>query len=196
MPFEGQLVGCHSRNNSLSTTACTPVGTYAIVQALLDRVDVYTRQTRFTTWLTLWPARRSAETFTRLCLCGVILKYTTITFFYSMSQSQSSGWVKQKHDNNCKTTRIVIKFCSIIFSLAGLCPTRQVNILTGLAHWPSLTDCLNSCNQQWAIQQLQVYRFIMKSLRGERLVSLSAANIPNLSSVVMAKLVTGEHCNC
>ena len=33
------LAGCHSRDNSLSVTACTSVDIFAIVYALLDRVE-------------------------------------------------------------------------------------------------------------------------------------------------------------
>ena len=101
--------GCHSSDNSLSTIACTSLDTFDIVHALLDRVD-RCAWTYFVTSFTVCPARRSAETFARLFLCGTILKYTTITsLFSSMSQSQSIGWVKQKPDNNYQITRIVSK---------------------------------------------------------------------------------------
>ena len=79
MPFERQLAGCHSRDNSLLTTACTSVDAFAIVYALLDRIDRYARPKRFATLLTFCPARISAETFIRLSLCGAILKYTITT---------------------------------------------------------------------------------------------------------------------
>ena len=79
MPFERQLAGCHSRNNSLSISACTSDDTFAIVHALLDRVDGCARSTMFATSLTLCPTRRSAETYTRWYHYEAILKNTTIT---------------------------------------------------------------------------------------------------------------------
>ena len=47
--------------------------------SLLDFVDGCARHPDKPTSFTLCPAQRSADTFTRLSLCGAILKYTTIT---------------------------------------------------------------------------------------------------------------------
>ena len=55
-------------DNSLPPTACTSVDTFAIVYALLDRVEGCARPTRFLISLTLCPAQRSADTFTQLSL--------------------------------------------------------------------------------------------------------------------------------
>ena len=41
-----QLAGYHSRDNSLSTSSCTPVDTLVIIHALLDHVDGCVRPTR------------------------------------------------------------------------------------------------------------------------------------------------------
>ena len=62
-------------HNNLSTTACTFVDAFVIVYALLDRVECCAKPTSFVTLLTLHPARRSAENFTRLSFCGAILKF-------------------------------------------------------------------------------------------------------------------------
>ena len=68
-----------TNHNSLSTTACMSADTFAIVHVFFDRLDDCARPTRLATPLTLCPARRSAETLTRLSLHGANLKYTTIT---------------------------------------------------------------------------------------------------------------------
>ena len=85
-------------HNSLSTTTCTSVDIFAIVHAVLDRVDGHSRPTRIATLLNLCPAQRSAETFTRLSLCGAILKYTTITniFLRCHSHRISGGLSKSR----------------------------------------------------------------------------------------------------
>ena len=94
-----------SRNLSRPTTVFRPLpdmhvcDSFALTHALFGRVDT---PTRFVTSLTLCPARRSAESFTQLSLCGSILKYIMITPFSSMSETQIIGWVKQKPNNNCK----------------------------------------------------------------------------------------------
>ena len=85
--------------NSLSTTAWTSFGIFAIVHALLDRVDGCARPTRFATSLTFVSRTlRSADTFIRLSLCGVILKYTKITNLYLWCHSYraSSGLNKSQ----------------------------------------------------------------------------------------------------
>ena len=69
MLLGGNIYQTVTIHNSLSTTACSAVEIFAI-------------GTRVLTSLTLCPSRRSAETFTRLSLCGAILKYTTITKFF------------------------------------------------------------------------------------------------------------------
>ena len=71
------------------------------------------RLCEFATSLTWCPARRSAETFNRLSLCGDILKYTTITNLFfddAVTEIQRIVWVKQMPDNNCRTTRIETKY--------------------------------------------------------------------------------------
>ena len=75
-------------HNSLSTAACTSVDTVAIVYVLLDRVDGCARPTRFLTPLTFC----CADMFSRLSLCGAILKYTTITnIFLQYHSHRASG---------------------------------------------------------------------------------------------------------
>ena len=91
------LAGCHSTDSLQDTfegqqsfdTACTFVDTFAIVHVFLHRVDRYARPTRFATSLTLCPARKS---FILLSLCGVILKYATITnLFLRYHYHRASG---------------------------------------------------------------------------------------------------------
>ena len=53
----------NNMHNSLSTTACTSDDIFAIVHALLDRVDDCARPPMFLISLTLYPAK-SAETLT------------------------------------------------------------------------------------------------------------------------------------
>ena len=85
--------------------------------ALLDRVDSCARPTRFVTSLTLCPARRRADSFTRLYLYWAILKYTTIpNVFLRCHSHRALGWVKQKPDNNCQTIRIMIRSFFFNFS--------------------------------------------------------------------------------
>ena len=79
--------------NSLSTTACTSVDTFAIVHELFYRVDGCAGSTKFATILTLCSSRRSSDTFPRLSLCGAILKYTTITnLFLQFHSNKASRW--------------------------------------------------------------------------------------------------------
>ena len=94
--LNGILQGVMSYN-SLSTTACTFVDTFTIVHELLNCADRCARHPiRFVTSLTLCPARRSAETPTRLSLCGAILKYTTITnFFLRCCNHRASGGLRE-----------------------------------------------------------------------------------------------------
>ena len=97
-----QAAAVHS---SLSTPACTSVDTFAIVHALLDRVDGVIRH----------PDKISDPTHfvahTKKCRNFVepFCDHNKNKPFSSMSQSQSIEWVKQNSDNNCQTTRIIIK---------------------------------------------------------------------------------------
>ena len=120
-------------HNSLSTAACTPVDTFAIVYALLDCVDDCVRHLDKVCDLTLCSTRKNAETSTRLSLCGAFHSIISLRShfeihnnnkgFSSMSQSQSIGWVKQMPDNNCQTTGIVSKSFIQFFP-----PTRYIYV--------------------------------------------------------------------
>ena len=95
MPFEA-VRRMASRKLLRFTTVFRPLlallSRPSIVHALLDRVDGCARPTRFATSLTLCHARRSAETFTRLSLCGAILKYIKIrNFFFDVTVTEN--WV-------------------------------------------------------------------------------------------------------
>ena len=89
-------------HNSLSISSWTSVDTFAIVHALLDCVDGCTRHSDKVCDLTHFASRtkkrRSAGTFTRLSLCGAILKYTTITnlFLRCHSHRESHGLNKNR----------------------------------------------------------------------------------------------------
>ena len=83
-------------HNKLSTTACTSVDTFTIVHALLDCVDGCARPTRFATSLTLYSARRSAETLNRFSLCGTSLKYTRMTDSFLWCRSDWTSCVLNK----------------------------------------------------------------------------------------------------
>ena len=75
------------RSTSLSTTACMSVDTFANGHALLDRIDGVRIPTRFAISLSLCPAQRSAETFTRLSLRSHFEIHTNNKPCSSMSQS-------------------------------------------------------------------------------------------------------------
>ena len=111
MTFEEKLEEWQSRNNSLSATVCTSVDTFAVVHALFDRVDSCARPTRFAISLTLCRNFHSIVSMRR-----PFKIHNNNKSFSSMSQSQSIVWVKQKPDDNCKTTRIVIKSIVQYFS--------------------------------------------------------------------------------
>ena len=121
MPFEGQLIaGCHSKDKSLSTTACTSVDTFAIAHALLDRVDGCVRPIKFVLTYSLCVQR--FVPFYKKCRNFHLIISLWDHFeirnnnkpFSSMSQLQSIRSVKQKSDNNYRTTRIVTK-CFVQF---------------------------------------------------------------------------------
>ena len=100
------LAGCHSRDNSLLTTACTSIDTFAIVHALLDHVDGCARPTSSATSLTLCPAQRSAETVNRLSLCRAILKYTKMTSIFLCHSHRSSGGLNKSRIITAKQSEL------------------------------------------------------------------------------------------
>ena len=108
-------------HKSSEVPTSSSVDIFAIVHALLDRVNGCARPTRFLTLLTLCPARRSVETFTRLYLWSRFEICNNNQPFPSMSQSQSIRWVEQKPDNNCQVTRIVTKRFVQFFSPLCIC---------------------------------------------------------------------------
>ena len=98
-------------HNRLSTNACTSVDTFAIVYALFDRVNGCARHHDKVCDITHFvPRTKKCRNFYLIVpLRSHFTIHNNIKPFSSMSQLQSIGWVKQKPDNNCQTTRIVIK---------------------------------------------------------------------------------------
>ena len=110
-------------HNSLSTTACASVDTFAIIHAPLNRVDGCARHPEIVCDLTHFVSLRSDFKI-----------HNNNKSFYSMSQSQSIGWVKQKLDNNYQTTRIVTKDFVTFFSVHPVLhvrPLREIYIGLG-----------------------------------------------------------------
>ena len=105
-------------HNSLSTTACTSVDIFAIVHALLYRIDGCARHTDKVCDLTHFASHvKKCRNFHSIVSLGSHFEiHNNNKLFSSMSQSQSIGWIKQKPDNNCQTTRIVIKSFVQLFS--------------------------------------------------------------------------------
>ena len=109
-------------HNSLSTTACTSVDTFAVVHALLDRVDGYTRHPDKVCDLTHFVSRmKKCRIFFHsiISLRSYLKIHNSNKPFSSKSQSQSNGRVKQKPDNNCQTSRIVTKILFNFFDPPG-----------------------------------------------------------------------------
>ena len=92
----GQLVRCHSRNNSLSTTVYTSVDIFASVNALLDSVDGCAKPTRFATSVTLCPAGRGCGNFHSVSFRSHFEIHNINTPFPLMSQPQSIGWLNNQ----------------------------------------------------------------------------------------------------
>ena len=112
-------------HNSLSTAACTSVDTFAVVHALLDRVDGYARHPDkvcdFTHFVSRTKKCRNFKSIVPLRSHFEIHKNNKP--FSLISQSQSIKWVKQKPDNNCQTTGIIVNMSFVnIFSARPVCP--------------------------------------------------------------------------
>ena len=110
-------------HNSLSITACTSVDTFAIVHAFFDRVVGCSRHPNKVCDLTHFVSRmKKCRNFHCIVSLGSHFEiHNNNEPFSSISQSQNVGWVKQKPDNNCQTTRIVTMSFVHFFGPPGKC---------------------------------------------------------------------------
>ena len=125
--FRGTACAMPFEDNSLSTAACTSVDIFAIVHELLDRVDSCARHSDKVFDLTQFASitnkcRNIHSTVSLRSHFEVPNNINNSTPYSFMLQSQSIGWVKQKTDNNCQTTRIVTKsFVQFFLAPPGNC---------------------------------------------------------------------------
>ena len=102
-------------HNSLSTITYTSFDTFAMVHALLDRVDGCARHPDKICNLSHFVSRTKKCRNFHSIVSAEPFWYIQQQIFFFKSHSQSIGWVK-KPDNNCQTTRIVSKSFVHFFS--------------------------------------------------------------------------------